>query len=94
VTEETHGTAAEEAVGLVYGDRAKTYGHPADVYEKVAELWSGYLEQSVTAKDVALLMVLFKLGRFIERPNRDSLVDAHGYLLVWERIDRRSTGEE
>jgi hypothetical protein len=87
-------TAADKAIDLVYGERYETYGHPADVYDKVADLWSGYLNTEVTVEDVALMMVLFKIGREKERHNEDNVVDAHGYLLVYERIRKRLAGDE
>ncbi len=62
------------------------YGHPADVHERVARLWSGFLGIEVSVKDVSLLMTLFKMGREVTQQGEDNLVDMHGYLLVYERI--------
>ena len=87
-------TLADKAIELVYGDRYETYGHPADVYQHVANLWSGYLREPISTEDVALLMVLFKVGREMERHTDDNVVDAHGYLLVYERIRAREDGRE
>jgi hypothetical protein len=77
---------AKTAIDLVYGERAEQYGHPAEVYAHVARLWEAYLGRPVSATDVAMLMTLFKIGRQMHRDNEDNIVDAHGYLLVYERI--------
>jgi hypothetical protein len=90
-------TLADKAIELVYGDRYEAYGHPSDVYSHVADLWSAYLGvkyRPVTVKDVALMMTLFKIGRGMERHSDDNVVDAHGYLLVYERILNRLAGKE
>lgn len=78
--------AAAKAADLVFGDRYETYGHPYEVYGPVARLWSAYLNRQVSTEDVALMMVLFKMGREMYRHNEDNVVDAHGYLLVYDRI--------
>ena len=66
--------------------RMAQYGHPAEVYRPVSRLWSGYLDRDVQPEDVALMMVLFKMGREMTAIGGDNLVDMHGYLLVYERI--------
>lgn len=78
-------TAAESALEVTR-ERMDQYGHPRVVYRRTAALWSGYLGQEIEVKDVALMMVLFKMGRERTREGRDNLVDMHGYLLVYERI--------
>lgn len=81
-------TAAEKAIKVVK-ERMTTYGHPAEVYRPVSRLWSGYLGIRVSPKDVALLMVLFKMGREMTKQGEDNLVDMHGYLDVYERLMER-----
>ena len=78
-------TAAEKAL-VITQERMAEYGHPANVHKHVASLWTGYLGVLVTTKDVALMMVLFKMGREMTKRGRDNLVDMHGYLLAYERI--------
>ncbi len=78
-------TAAEKALEVTE-ERMKEYGHPAEVYRVVSRLWYGYLGVQVSTKDVALMMVLFKMGREITKRGEDNLVDMHGYLLAYERI--------
>jgi hypothetical protein len=86
-------TAAHKAIEVTRG-RQQMYGHPAEVTAKVAPLWSAYLGVVVKPKDVALLMLLYKIGREMNRHKEDNLVDAHGYLLVYERILKREAGVE
>jgi len=84
----------EEAQTIVYGDREKTYGHPAKNLKTIASMWSAYLNNmddgnfSVTAKDVAAMMMLVKVARFANDPShRDNLVDVCGYAALIERCD-------
>lgn len=80
----------EEAKSIIYGDREKTYGHPAKNLENIASFWSIYLNNEISAQDVATMMVLLKLARLMNQPNhRDSLVDSVGYLALIERIKEK-----
>lgn len=75
-----------EANYLVNGDRQADYGSPAASYDQIAKIWSGLLgsklHRDITAREAALMMVALKLQRETQRPKRDNIVDAHGYLLV------------
>lgn len=84
----------EEAKDIIYGDRERTYGHPARNLEVIANFWSNYLDAKfdackieLDAQDVATMMVLLKVSRLINQPDhRDSLVDGVGYFALIERI--------
>ncbi len=80
-----HDTAAEKALEVTQ-ERMAEYGHPAEVFRPVSRLWSAYLGITLNPKDVALMMVLHKMGREMARKGEDNLVDMHGYLLAYERI--------
>ena len=86
----------EEAQDIIYGDRERTYGHPAKNLNCIADMWNSYLmsrfdeelPKLLNAKDVAVMMVLLKASRLANDPNhRDSLVDICGYAALVERCD-------
>lgn len=69
------------------GHREAQYGHPANDFLRTAGMRSGLHGQTITSLDVAMDMVLLKLSRLKADPfHRDSLVDAVGYLICYERI--------
>lgn len=78
----------ETAKEIVTSDRNKQYGEPEDNFDTIASLWNAYLVGKhsdgavITAKDVALMMVLFKVGRIITSTTvkEDSYIDAAGYI--------------
>lgn len=60
--------------------RGDTYGKPEDNFATVASVWSAYLKHELTAMDVAMLMVLFKVVRHkTSAAHMDNLVDIAGY---------------
>lgn len=70
-----------DAAVCVCSDRNLMYGEPEDNFGVTAAMWSAYLGDSVTAADVAAMMILFKVARIAtaEQPSRDSYVDIAGY---------------
>jgi hypothetical protein len=95
VTEELgHLSVLKEAHKIIYGDREKTYGHPAKNLNTIAVMWKAYLEglnksiEELNSKDVAAMMMLVKVARFANDPShRDNLVDICGYAALIERCD-------
>jgi hypothetical protein len=80
----------DEAKDIIYGDREKTYGKPSKNLEVIAEMWNAYLgnELCLSAKDVAVMMVLLKAARLRnDITHRDSVVDICGYAALIERCD-------
>jgi propanediol dehydratase large subunit len=74
-----------EAHRLVNGPRQKDYGHPADDYQKVSDIFYAISGIDLSVSDAIMFMVSVKLARL--RTNlengtihHDSLVDALGYL--------------
>lgn len=80
----------DEAARIVHGARQEAYGHPRDNHACTAALWHAYLDRrdydTVDAVDVCVLNVLQKLSRFANTRQRDSIVDAAGFLANIEMI--------
>jgi len=76
----------DDAAELIHGDRNKTYDTPTKNFERIAALWSAYLDHEVTVADVAVLNVLQKIARLHHSPTHyDSWVDVAGYAACgWE----------
>lgn len=72
-----------EAGRLIAGDRAQAYG-PAEVsFNRIADLWSVYLDLEVTAVDVAHMMTLLKISRSKGDPaGVDNWIDIAGYAAL------------
>src|SRR5690606_7298527 len=66
---------AAKALDLVYGDRNKSYGHPADDYTRTAALWSAFLGVPITAAQAAMCKVFVKISREANKPKPDIRVD-------------------
>lgn len=91
-------TILDVAKDLVYGDRNKTYGHPAENFQVTAEMWTAYLRQRMategveihsfvlTPEDVAMFMAMVKIARLANTPGHiDSLIDLAGYAATAAR---------
>ena len=96
---EDHGIAGE-AHSLVYGARAKTYGHPRFDFTSIGTVWTGLLQDllkpgtHIDPHRVAVLMTGLKLARLVKSPtHHDSRVDTIGYMLTMERLDEPSDDE-
>ena len=87
----------EDAKQCVCKDRNNIYGGPEDNFSCIAKFWNIYLNNlgndvSLSPKDVAIMMTLFKLARLTTANSyhRDSWVDAIGYLACGSEIDAMS----
>lgn len=82
----------DEAAVLIYGDREKTYGHPARNLEKIAQQWRLFILQKynvdvdLDAEDVCYMMADLKKVRQMHDHKHDNLVDGVGYLALVERV--------
>lgn len=77
-------TVAMQAEALVYGDRAKAYGHPKEEFAKVAAMWSVITGHEIKPEHVPLMMIGLKIVREVKKPKEDNLVDICGYALTAE----------
>ncbi|QFG11569.1 hypothetical protein PBI_BOGOSYJAY_56 [Mycobacterium phage BogosyJay] len=78
-------TKAEE---IINGQRAIDYGDALENHQRIATLWNAYLQQPVVDhNDVAVMMILLKIARFMENGyHQDTVVDIAGYAGVLEKM--------
>lgn len=63
--------------------REDDYGSPEENFKAIAETWSWWLGQEITAHDVTVMMALLKIGRLkTGKPKDDTYIDACGYLAL------------
>lgn len=77
----------EEAGKIVRGSREDTYGPAERNLSRIAEMWSAYLSMPLTARQVAVMMVLLKASRDAFKPKHDNMVDICGYAYLADMID-------
>ncbi|ASR86508.1 hypothetical protein SEA_CHANGELING_56 [Mycobacterium phage Changeling] len=78
-------TQAEE---IINGQRAQDYGDALENHQRIASLWNAYLQKpTVDHNDVAVMMILLKIARFMENGyHQDTVVDIAGYAGVLEKM--------
>lgn len=69
-----------EAHKIINGERQNTYGQPEDSFALIARYWATYLGYNIQAKDVAIMMALFKIARIAGSNDPDSFKDCAGYI--------------
>jgi hypothetical protein len=84
---ETTTDILEEARELIRGDRAESYGEARASFERIAALWSIYKGVTITAKDVADMMILLKISRSVTSPKHDNWVDIIGYAALGSELE-------
>ena len=77
----------DEAKRITEGARNADYGNPENDFAHIAGFWSAHLGQEVTPRDVAVMMILLKLGRVSQGVKRDNWVDIAGYARCGSRIE-------
>ena len=83
-------TILETAKRYVCNDRNNQYGAPEDSFKAIADLWAGYLSTEISAKDVAAMMVLFKMARVRTGAGKsDNWIDAAGYCACGGEIEHK-----
>ncbi len=81
-------TILQEAESLIYGDRQAAYGSATDNFNRTAAGWAAILNIPISAEQVGLMMVWLKIARQVNKPQRDNLVDAAGYLGCVEKVEK------
>lgn len=82
-----HENCLEEAGKIVRGSREDTYGPAERNLSRIAKMWSAYLSVPLTARQVAVMMVLLKASRDAFKPKHDNMVDICGYAYLADMID-------
>ena len=85
----------QKAKDLVTGDRNDTHGDAFNNHAEIAEFWNIFLDKklqpmaSITAEDVALMMVLMKISRNTQgkKNNLDNFIDMCGYAAIAGEIN-------
>lgn len=81
------GEILDEAKRLTHGDRNKNYGKPLTNHQRIAGLWSIFLEQEITPAQAAMCLALVKVARLIETPDhQDSPIDMAAYAAIYGEI--------
>ena len=84
-----------QAKELITGDRNDTHGDAYRNHAEIAEFWNIFLDKklqpmaSITAEDVALMMVLMKISRNSQgkKSNLDNFIDMCGYAAIAGEIN-------
>lgn len=71
---------------IISHDRQNTYGKPENNFQIIANMWNEYLGVDkilLSARDVAVMMMLLKIARMKSSPNHlDNYIDAAGYSII------------
>ena len=77
------GKILDEAKRLTASDRQDVYGDPNENHQRIADLWSVYLETEISPSQVALCLCLVKISRLMATPNHiDSFIDLAAYAAI------------
>lgn len=71
----------------IMGDRGEEYGPADDSFNGIASLWTTYLGHDITGRDVAIMMILLKIGRLSENiHHHDSYIDIACYSKLGDSL--------
>jgi hypothetical protein len=77
------GKILDEAKRLTNTDRQDVYGDPLTNHQRIADLWSVYLETEITPSQVALCLCLVKVARLMQtNDHQDSWIDLAAYAAI------------
>ncbi len=79
-------TILEEAQEIIFGERQADYGSVTSNFTNIAKGWSVIVGKEITPEQVGLMMTWLKMARQLNKPKRDNLVDAAGYLGCIEKM--------
>ena len=70
----------------VIDGRRSVYGNPEEVFPRHAQVWSAIIGAPVTAEQVALCLIGYKLIRAADADYSDNSDDIEGYLDIFRNI--------
>lgn len=80
----------DEATRIVYADRQRAYGHPADDFTRTGRMWGAILGlPDIAPHTVGLCMAAVKISRHVNAPKRDNMVDLAGYAATVQLVHER-----
>lgn len=84
---------------IINGARKEEYGDAFDSFDRIAGLWSSYLDHHITPVDVAQMMILMKVSRGanvakFNAIQEDSLVDIAGYSALAYQVSENYFKDE
>ena len=99
------GAVLGEAKRVINGERKDKYGKPEFSFYDITALWNWFLSErglldeehqydGLDRSDVAMMMVLLKLAREANKHSHDNIVDACGYLGIYDDLKEGKVFEE
>lgn len=84
---------------IINGERKEDYGDAFDSFDRIAGLWSSYLDHHISPVDVAHMMILMKVSRGtnhakFNKIHEDNLVDIAGYSALAYQVSENFFKDE
>lgn len=77
-----------DAAKKIIEERGKDYGDIQKSFERIAKFWSAYKGVEITPKDVAAMMILLKISRWVTSDKPDTLLDIVGYAECAAKLNK------
>lgn len=89
----TRAEVLEAAKAAITGQRSQDHGEMENRFDVIADFWSAYLDQEVSAKDVGIMMALLKIARIkTGHDEHNSYIDACGYMACAAELETDESG--
>jgi len=77
-----------DAAKKIIEERGNDYGDIRQSFERIAKFWSAYKGVEITPKDVAAMMMLLKISRWVTSDKPDTLLDIVGYAECASKLNK------
>lgn len=77
-----------DAAKKIVEERGKDYGDINQSFNRIAKFWSAYKGVEITPKDVAAMMMLLKISRWVTSDKPDTLLDIVGYAECAAKLNK------